>query len=715
VADGVGKHVTRVRIFYPADPVGTVPSGIDTFIRGLIKWAPPDLSFSLVGMTTDQKARPVGRWTRCELVGGKSFDFYPVVAVADAGSRSRLPLSIRYMVALRSALGTLSEGFDVMDFHRPEPSLLVRRDARPKNAYFHQDPSDVSQEKSDMLWRHMPGLYERMEAKALARFDSIWCVRESGVATLRQRYPAFADHIRFSPTWVDPDQFFPVPDADRQDLRVRLAQEHNVDPAAQWIISVGRLDTQKDPLMLADAFQRVVGREKGKLAWLVVGDGVLRSELEGRIASAGLGSRVHLLGLRDTSQVAELMRAADLFALSSAYEGMPMALLEAMGSGLPTVTTAVGEVGRVVKPGINGVIVPSNDPEAFAEGLIRGLHRCTGWRGSPAVDAVRDFRPGTVLTAAYGNYRELSRRERRMELAVVEQAELSQHQRPRREVLGIAVDVLAPERASDTLVSWAAAGLSRYIVFCNVHSVVTARQNGRHRLALTGADMALPDGAPVAWSMRAKGARGQERLDGPGTMWRLCEQAEASGVRIGLYGSTPAVLDALTFRVKQHFPRLKVAYAWSPPFRALTSAEDEAVCGAIREAGVGLLFVGLGCPKQEQWMSDHRGRIPAVMLGVGAAFDFHADVAARAPQWMRDAGLEWLYRLIGDPRRLARRYLVTNTVFIASSGVEAVKSGAAAVKSGVSAARRFVGPGKSRIPVGPDVGDQQKTIADDQL
>jgi N-acetylglucosaminyldiphosphoundecaprenol N-acetyl-beta-D-mannosaminyltransferase len=206
---------------------------------------------------------------------------------------------------------------------------------------------------------------------------------------------------------------------------------------------------------------------------------------------------------------------------------------------------------------------------------------------------------------------------------------------------------------------------------------------------MTGADMALPDGAPVAWSMRAKGARGQERLDGPGTMWRLCEQAEASGVRIGLYGSTPAVLDALTFRLKQHFPRLKVAYAWSPPFRALTSAE--------------------------QWMSDHRGHIPAVMLGVGAAFDFHADVAARAPQWMRDAGLEWLYRLIGDPRRLARRYLVTNTVFIASSGVEAVKSGVAAVKSGVSAARRFVGPGKSRIPVGSDVGDQQKTIADDQL
>ena len=663
---------TRVRIFYPADPMGVVPGGIDTFIRGLIKWAPPDLDLSLVGMTTDTMARPLNQWTRCKMGAGRSFDFFPVVSVANAGGRSKLPLSLRYTSALMGQREALTRDIDIFDFHRPEPSLLFRHDARPKNAFFHQDPADVSQRKSDMLWRFMPGIYRRMEAAALARFDRVWCVRESGVATLRERCQGPTDQVQFVPTWVDSDVFKPVTQPQRLALRERFSKAHGIDPQALWIITVGRLDTQKDPNMMFEAFRRV--GLKRKVAWLVVGDGVLRNELERRIKGAGLGRQVHLLGLKAAPQVAELLAASDLYALSSAYEGMPMALLEALGCGLPVVTTAVGEVKRVVLPGRNGVIAAGHQPEAFAAALLQGLEGAASWRGAAAVQAIASYHPAKVLTEVYDGYRAMQLQSRRLQSAVATQAAVPSGTRPRRLVLNLPVDAITRKLAVTRLLSWARARQSRTVCFANAHSLVTATREGRHQQALAGADMLLPDGAPVAWTLRFKGRPQQQRVPGPDTMWRLCADAAAAGIKIGLYGATASVLAALASRLQQRFPKLEIAYLWAPPFRALTQDEDQAVCDAIALSGVGLLFVGLGCPKQEQWMAEHRDRVPAVMLGVGAAFEFHAGLVPRAPRWMRNGGLEWLHRLVGNPRRLAGRYLVTNTMFIAKTAALALQS-----------------------------------------
>lgn len=663
---------TRVRIFYPADPAGVVPGGIDTFIRGLLAWAPEDLAFSLVGMSTDLQARPLGRWTPVRFGAGRPADFMPLVHVANAGGRGRVPLSLRYTAALRRQRGALTQGFDVFDFHRPEPSLLFTHDARPKNAFFHQDPGDVSQQKSDMLWRYMPQVYERMERRALSAFDQVWCVRESGVDTLRGRYPGAPDRVSFIPTWVDDAQFHPVDEGTRQALRTRLAQQHGIDEEAPWILSVGRLDSQKDPRLMFEAFRQLPRRLRAR--WVVVGDGVLRPLLERWIEAAGLGYCIHLIGLQGPAQVADWMRAADLYALSSAYEGMPMALLEALGSGLPVVTTPVGEVRRVVRDDVNGYIAVGHEPDLLADALEHGLAHAPRLRGAPAVAAIEDYRPRSVLAPAYERYRQLGHEHRRRGRTPSRQAvALAGAQaglEVRHPVLGVQVDALSPGLAVARLMAWAEARESRYACLCNVHSVVEARRNQRHLQALQGADLVLPDGAPIAWTLRAKGRSGQSRVDGPGTMWRLCAQAEQAGVRIGLFGATPDTLQALQRRLQRAFPRLEIAYAFSPPFRALSTAEDAAVCRAIADAGVGLLFVGLGCPKQERWMADHRDRLPAVMLGVGAAFDFHAGTVARAPEWMGEAGLEWLHRLAGNPRRLAGRYLVTNSAFIARSAAE---------------------------------------------
>jgi N-acetylglucosaminyldiphosphoundecaprenol N-acetyl-beta-D-mannosaminyltransferase len=144
----------------------------------------------------------------------------------------------------------------------------------------------------------------------------------------------------------------------------------------------------------------------------------------------------------------------------------------------------------------------------------------------------------------------------------------------------------------------------------------------------------------------------------------VCEAAAKEGIPVGLYGGTPAALETLQRAYRERFSRLQIAYAYSPPFRPLTTEEDEAVVQAINASGARILFVGLGCPKQELWVAEHRGRVRAVMMAVGAAFDFHSGRVRQSPRWMQRAGLEWLFRLLMEPRRLWRRYLKHNPRFV---------------------------------------------------
>ena len=233
-----------------------------------------------------------------------------------------------------------------------------------------------------------------------------------------------------------------------------------------------------------------------------------------------------------------------------------------------------------------------------------------------------------------------------------------------RPVLGANIDVLTWDSALQRIESWADRREARYVCICNAHSAVTAAQDPAFRAAVAGADMATPDGAPVAWMLRRLGFAGQQRINGPDLMWRLCERAANDSRTIYLLGSTEQTLAALQSRLQARWPALVVAGAVSPPFRPLTADEDRALVEQVNASGAHLVFVSLGCPKQERWMADHQRQIAGVMLGVGAAFDFHAGTVRRAPEWMRRNGLEWLHRLASEPRRLWRRYLLTNSAFV---------------------------------------------------
>jgi N-acetylglucosaminyldiphosphoundecaprenol N-acetyl-beta-D-mannosaminyltransferase len=197
-----------------------------------------------------------------------------------------------------------------------------------------------------------------------------------------------------------------------------------------------------------------------------------------------------------------------------------------------------------------------------------------------------------------------------------------------------------------------------------VHSIVTAWRDPAFASVVNEADLALPDGAPIALTLRLEGHRQQRRINGPDLMWRFLAEAERAGVSVFFFGSSHDTLERLRSAMLASFPRLTIAGMVSPPYRELSAEEDAQYVQQINNSGAGVLFVGLGCPKQERWMAAHDGRIHAVMLGVGAALDYHSGVVRRAPLWMQRRGLEWMYRMFTEPRRLVWRYLSTNTTFV---------------------------------------------------
>jgi N-acetylglucosaminyldiphosphoundecaprenol N-acetyl-beta-D-mannosaminyltransferase len=194
--------------------------------------------------------------------------------------------------------------------------------------------------------------------------------------------------------------------------------------------------------------------------------------------------------------------------------------------------------------------------------------------------------------------------------------------------------------------------------------LMEAHDSCEFRKVVNNADLVTPDGMPLVWVMRAKGVQRQQRVYGPTLMLRVLEAAASENLPVGFYGSKPEVLASLTKRMQARYVGLNVAFCYSPPFREVGEEEDAAIVRRINESGARILFVGLGCPKQEIWMAGHRGKANAVMLGVGAAFDFHAGLKPQAPAWMQRLGLEWFFRLLMEPRRLWWRYLYHNPRFL---------------------------------------------------
>lgn len=231
-------------------------------------------------------------------------------------------------------------------------------------------------------------------------------------------------------------------------------------------------------------------------------------------------------------------------------------------------------------------------------------------------------------------------------------------------ILGVNIAASSYGSVVEKSLEWAKVRESRVLVFANVHVVMEAVDSPAYRDCLNRADIVSPDGVPLVWALRLLGLPEASRVYGPDCTLTMLRGAEMRGVPVGFYGGESEVLEALLKVVRCNFSSLRIPFAMSPPFRQLTAEEDEEVVKRIVDSGARILFVGLGCPKQERWMIEHRERVPAVMLGVGAAFDFIGGSKKQAPRWMMNSGLEWVFRFATEPRRLARRYLKNNPRFV---------------------------------------------------
>lgn len=204
---------------------------------------------------------------------------------------------------------------------------------------------------------------------------------------------------------------------------------------------------------------------------------------------------------------------------------------------------------------------------------------------------------------------------------------------------------------------------SSYVCVANVHMLIEGYKECAFQHVINNADLATPDGMPLAEAMKWLYGIEQERVAGMDLMPDLMKTFEEKGLSIFLYGSTDDVLAKILSKVKSEFPTLK-CNAYSPPFRTLLDDEKNNIITMINEKNPHFVFVALGCPKQEKWMAEHRGKVNSCMIGLGGAFEVYAGVKNRAPLWMQKASLEWLYRLIQDPKRLWKRYLYTNSLFV---------------------------------------------------
>lgn len=239
------------------------------------------------------------------------------------------------------------------------------------------------------------------------------------------------------------------------------------------------------------------------------------------------------------------------------------------------------------------------------------------------------------------------------------------HTPGRTNILGVGISAITMADAIRQITCWIEDQAREYVVVCPVYNVMVCQQDETYRAIVNHAGMVTPDGMPLVFLSRLFGQKHVERVYGPDLMLALSALSEEKGYRHFYYGGAEGVPEALAASLRARFPRLAVAGGFSPPFRQLDALEKEQVAVMINEAAPDIVWVGLGSPKQDFWMAEFRDKLEApVLIGVGAAFDYHSGRVRQAPRWMRRSGLEWLFRLLSEPRRLWKRYLIYNPLFL---------------------------------------------------
>jgi glycosyltransferase involved in cell wall biosynthesis len=388
----------RVLIVHPRDLGAPTAGGIQTFLHDFVKFSPADFDITLAGVTSDERARPVGRTTRVAIAGRVA----TMLPLSPAGRLPLNPVKWLPMVLAQARLrARLLDRRTVVQTHRPFKAFVLAGQRGPRIQFVHLD---LGSGPAAAAWPRLGRLYRPFSDPALTRMARVYVVSERGAKLLRRDHPRLADRVEFLPVWYDPALYHAAATPERNALRIALAGELGLTADTdRLVLWAGRLDAGKDPLIALDTLTAM----PANVHLLIAGDGELRAELLRRIGTAAT-RRVHLLGDVARERLASLMRAADCLLLTSHREGGgPRVVVEALASGLPVVATDVGEVRRTVTDGVNGRVVTTRDAAALAEALAWALAQPRAVMAEAATAAAAPFTAERVLGPVYATYRSL--------------------------------------------------------------------------------------------------------------------------------------------------------------------------------------------------------------------------------------------------------------------------------------------------------------------
>ena len=395
---GTARSIRAV-IVLPADPAAMRIGGIASFVRSFVRLAPEDFDVAMLGVSAD---RPTRQWSTLEFEG-RPIRFFPVLR-ADTRRRSRVPLALRFAWALVRH-GT-PDGIDgsILQFHRPGSDLALGRTRAARLRLVHLTTADLTQQGSESRWRLLGPLLGRLERDSLRRMDRVYVVNAEAAMAYRERWPDVAERIHFMPNFYDDTIFMPMPDATRRSQRSETLATLGLPADARLVLSCGRLEGQKDPSLLIEAFAALRSRRPGT-ALLIVGDGALAGGARAAVSARGLEAAVRFLGTQPRERVNDLMNVSDVLALTSRFETGPTVGYEALATGLPVVTTPVGEVARIVRDAGAGRTVPDRQPAVLAAAMAEVLDEDRNAIRSRAVSAAAGFAARTVLEPIYDWHR----------------------------------------------------------------------------------------------------------------------------------------------------------------------------------------------------------------------------------------------------------------------------------------------------------------------
>ncbi|OGX31876.1 MAG: hypothetical protein A2787_01110 [Omnitrophica WOR_2 bacterium RIFCSPHIGHO2_01_FULL_48_9] len=395
----------RVAVIYPSDPFGSKVGGPETFIRDFIRYAPQDFEIRYVGLSGEEKRHKIREWAEL-MIEGRRFHFFPLFVEKDENKKSVVPLVLRFTFWLFFHKPPISSS--VFLFDRIEPAWVFKNEKDPKIGVVHNDIIRLLEKgKSEVWWSRFPRLYFWFEKRIFSLLSVVYTVSEKTLQYYRDNYKEQIQKFVFLPTWVDQSVFYPFGEG-KKTIRKKIleASRDSLPPDGKWILFVGRLQEQKAPKRLIETFFEYQKKEKNSV-FLLIGDGNLKEEIQKHVAELSLQNKVFLVPNMRQKELAAYYQASDLLLLTSNFEGMPRCVLEALGSGLPVVTTDVGEVRKVVRNGFSGEISDSLLPGVIGGLMEKVLANPEAYSKENCVQSILDYSPKKVLEPVYQKMREL--------------------------------------------------------------------------------------------------------------------------------------------------------------------------------------------------------------------------------------------------------------------------------------------------------------------